>query len=317
MQNQNNNDFTPKIMTVEDVRYRKRNRRRAERRAESKKRSFVTPLLFLTLLVGVAIVIYPSFASWWNSKVQSRAVASYDDAVSSLSETDYSEYFEAAYAYNEEINKLGSATALTNPELLEGYDSILNVSGTGIMGYITIEKINVLLPIYHGTSASVLQVGAGHLEGTSLPVGGESTHAVISAHRGLPSATLFTHLDQMEVGDTFTITILNEILTYEVDQISIVYPYEIENVYVEEGQDYVTLLTCTPYGINTQRLMVRGHRIETEAAKKTIRVTAEAYKIDTIVVSVLVAVPMVIVLFVVVSLPKKKRHYDDRGRYDL
>ncbi len=309
MQNQNNNDFTPKVMTVSEVRHRKRNRRRAER----KKRSFVTPLLLTILLLGLAIVIYPTFSNWWNSQVQTRAVANYDEAVSSLSETDYSAYFEAAYAFNESISRIGSATTITNPEVLEGYESLLNVSGTGIMGYITIEKINVLLPIYHGTSSSVLQVGAGHLEGTSLPVGGESTHCVLSAHRGLPSATLFTHLDQMEIGDTFTITVLNEVLTYEVDQISIVYPYEIESIYVEEGQDYVTLMTCTPYGINTQRLLVRGHRIETEEAQKTIKVTAEAYKIDTILVSIGVAIPLVILLFVLASLPRKKKHYDDRG----
>ncbi|MCD7772074.1 MAG: class C sortase [Oscillospiraceae bacterium] len=305
MGNEKNSDFTPKFMSVDEVERRKKRRGRG-------KRSFVTPILLLILLIGLAIVIYPTFSNWWNSKVQTRAVANYDEAVSSLSETDYSDYFDAAYAYNEAIARLGSATALANPDLVEGYESILNVSGTGIMGYIEIEKIDVLLPIYHGTSTSVLQVGAGHLEGSSLPVGGESTHAVISAHRGLPSATLFTHLDKMEVGDTFTITILNEVLTYEVDQISIVYPYEIENLYIEEGQDYVTLLTCTPYGINTQRLMVRGHRIETEAAKKTIKVTAEAYQIDTFLVAIGVAVPLIILLFIMASMPKRKKHYDNK-----
>ncbi|MCC8131973.1 MAG: class C sortase [Oscillospiraceae bacterium] len=310
MEGNNEKDFTPKVMTVDEVRNRKRKereRRRKERKAEGK-RSWATFGLTLVLLLGLAIVIYPSFSNWWNSRVQSRAMASYDEAVSSMSEADYSEYFEAAYAYNEAIAKLGSATSISNPGLIEGYSNILNVSGTGVMGYITIEKIGVELPIYHGTSASVLQIAAGHLEGTSLPVGGESTHAVISAHRGLPSATLFTHLDQMEVGDTFTITILNEVLTYEVDQISIIYPNELETIYIEDGQDYVTLMTCTPYGINTQRLMVRGHRIETEAAKKTIKVTAEAYKIDTILVSVCVAIPMVIILFIIVSLPRKKKY---------
>ena len=308
MGNEKNSDFAPEFLTVDEVEHRKKRR-------ERKKRSFVTPILLTILLIGLAIVIYPTFSNWWNSKVQTRAVANYDEAVSSLSKTDYSDYFDAAYEYNEAIARLGSATALTNPDLVEGYNSILNVSGTGIMGYIEIEKIDVLLPIYHGTSTSVLQVGAGHLEGSSLPVGGESTHAVISAHRGLPSATLFTHLDKMEIGDTFTITILNEVLTYEVDQISIVYPYEIENLYIEEGQDYVTLLTCTPYGINTQRLMVRGHRIETEAAKKTIKVTAEAYQIDTFLVAIGVAIPLIVLLFIMASFPKRRKHYDDR-KYD-
>ncbi|MCD7848108.1 MAG: class C sortase [Oscillospiraceae bacterium] len=305
MEQKNEIDNTPKVMTVSEVQHRKRARKR---KAEKTKRSWVTPVLLTVLLLGVAIVVYPTFSDWWNSRVQSRAVASYDEAVATLTEVDYSEYFEAAYAYNEELAKIGSATTISNPGLVEGYEDILNISGTGIMGYITIEKINVQLPIYHGTSASVLQIAAGHLEGTSLPVGGESTHCVISAHRGLPSATLFTHLDQLETGDTFTITILNEVLTYEVDQISIVYPYELENIYIEEGQDYCTLMTCTPYGINTQRLMVRGHRIETEAVQKTIKVTAEAYKVDTKLVAICVAIPMVIILFIFVSLPRKKRH---------
>ncbi len=269
------------------------------------------------LVIGLAIVIYPTFSDWWNSKVQTRAVASYDEAVSTLTETDYTEYIEAAQAYNEALAKIGSATTISNPEIVEGYEDLLNVSGTGVMGYITIEKINVQLPIYHGTSSSVLQVGAGHLEGTSLPVGGESTHCVISAHRGLPSATLFTHLDQLEVGDTFTLTVLNEVLTYEVDLISIVYPYELENIYITDGQDYCTLMTCTPYGINTQRLLVRGHRIETTEAAKTIKVTAEAYKIDTVIVALCVAVPLIILLFILVSLPRrKKKRYDDQGRED-
>ncbi|MCD8344458.1 MAG: class C sortase [Oscillospiraceae bacterium] len=312
MEGNNEKDFTPKVLTLDDVKNRRKKARaqkRAERRQEGK-RSPVTFLLVLTLLLGIAIVVYPTFSNWWNERVSTKVVASYDEAVSSLSETDYSELFEAANQYNEAVASLGSAMALSNPDLLEGYGSLLNVSGTGIMGYITIDKISVQLPIYHGTSASVLQIAAGHLEGSSLPVGGESTHCVISAHRGLPSATLFTHLDQMELGDTFTITILNEVLTYEVDKISIIYPYELQDLYIEDGQDYVTLMTCTPYGINTQRLLVRGHRIETEAAKTTIRVTAEAYKIDSLIVSICVAVPLIILLFIVVSFPRKKRHHD-------
>ena len=303
-------------MTVDEVMHRRRrNRRNRSGKKQEKhgkqggKRSVVTPILLVILLVGVAIVVYPTFSNWWNSRVQTRLVQSYNEAVASLTETDYSAYFEAAYAYNERVDKIGSETAISNPGLIEGYDELLNVSGTGVMGYITIEKINVELPIYHGTSASVLQVGAGHLEGTSLPVGGESTHCVISAHRGLPSATLFTHLDQMEVGDTFTITVLNEVLTYEVDQISIVYPTELENIYIEDGQDYCTLMTCTPYGINTQRLLVRGHRVETTTAKNAIKVTAEAYKIDTNLVALGVGIPLVIFLFVIVSLPRRKKHY--------
>ena len=285
--------------------------------AKKQKKSHLTVILIAIMLVGLAIIIYPSFSNWWNTKVQTKAVEDYDAVVSSLEETNYSEYFEAAYAYNEALCELGSADAIVNPDKLTGYEDLLDVTGTGIMGYVTIEKINVTLPIYHGTSSAVLQAGAGHLEGTSLPVGGESTHCVISAHRGLPSATLFTHLDQLEVGDTFTLTVLNEVLTYEVDQITIVYPNELENIYTEEGQDYCTLMTCTPYGINTQRLLVRGHRIATEEAAKTIKVTAEAYKIDTVIVALCVAVPLIIILFILVSLPRrKKKHHDDQGGED-
>lgn len=281
----------------------------------SEGRSHVTLILFIVLLVGLAIVIYPTFSNWWNERVQTRAVASYDEAVATLTETDYTAYFEAAEAYNAAIVELGSPTAVANPDLLEGYEELLNVSGTGVMGYITIPRINVQLPIYHGTSASVLQVGAGHLEGTSLPVGGESTHCVISAHRGLPSATLFTHLDQLEVGDTFTMTVLNEVLTYEVDQITIVYPDELDNIYIVDGQDYCTLMTCTPYGINTQRLLVRGHRIETTEAARTIKITAEAYEIDSVLVAIGVAVPLVILLFIFASLPRgrKRRRINEEG----
>ena len=175
------------------------------------------------------------------------------------------------------------------------------------MGYITIPRIGVELPIYHGTSDAVLQVAAGHLEGTSLPVGGESTHAVISAHRGLPSAKLFTHLDRLEVGDTFTITVLDRELTYEVDKISIVLPTEVDELKVVDGKDYVTLMTCTPYGINTHRLLVRGHRVETPDQYKHIRVTAEALKIEPIIVAPVMALPMLLILLIGMLLSTRKR----------
>ncbi len=266
-----------------------------------------TIVLILVFLIGLCILLYPSVSEWWNSRVQSRAVATYDEAVAAMSETDYTAYWEAAEAYNETLFEIGSASAIANTDLVdEDYWDLLDVGGTGIMGYITIEKINVELPIYHGTSASVLSAGAGHLEGTSLPVGGASTHTVISAHRGLPSALLFTNLDQLEVGDTFTITVLDQVLTYEVDQISIVLPSEIENLYIEEGQDYCTLMTCTPYGINTHRLLVRGVRTA-NAEDVHIRVTEEAYQIDTILVAAVAAVPMLAILLVWLLISTRRR----------
>ncbi len=273
--------------------------------------------LVLVLIIGVLVLLYPSVSNWWNQNMASHAVLNYDEVASSLTSEDYSAYLEAAQEFNELIEEMGSKKAYSSTDELEeyGYYDILDVTGTGIMGYITIETINVELPIYHGTSSSVLASGAGHLEGSSLPIGGESTHCVISAHRGLPSALLFTRLDELELGDTFTITVLGEVLTYEVDQISIVLPDEMEYLYIEDGEDYVTLMTCTPYGINTHRLLVRGTRIETTETTH-IKATAEAYKIDTEIVAVCVAIPLIILLFIVASVPRKKKHYDSRSGDD-
>ncbi len=283
---------------------------------KKKKKSHSTVILVAILILGLGIAVYPTFSNWWNTRVQTRAVIDYDTTVSSIDEDEYEAYYEAAQAYNEAILELGSSDAIVNPEKLEGYEDLLDVTGTGIMGYVTIEKINVMLPIYHGTFSAVLQAGAGHLEGTSLPIGGGSPRAVISAHRGLPSAKLFTDLDLLEIGDTFTVTVLNEVLTYEVDQISIVEPNDLQNIYIVDGEDYCTLMTCTPYGVNTHRLLVRGKRIATEEVKKTVKVTAEAYKIDTVIVAVCVAVPLIIILFILVSLPRRKKRKKNNGKED-
>lgn len=289
-----------------------------EKRSKRRKQ-IPTGFIVLIFFIGLGVLLYPSVSSWWNSKVQSTVVATYDESVASMSTADYSAYFEAAEAYNAALAELGSASALTEPDLVEGYEDLLDVTGTGVMGYITIEKINVELPIYHGTSSAVLAAGAGHLEGSSLPVGGESTHCVISAHRGLPSSTLFTNLDQLEVGDTFTITVLDQIFTYEVDLITIVLPTETENLYIEEGKDYCTLMTCTPYGINTHRLLVRGHRVD-NASTSHIRVIAEAYKVDSIIVAPVVAVPLLLLLLIwlLVSTSRtgRKRRADRKARLD-
>ena len=268
-------------------------------------------ILILIFLVGLSVMLYPTISDYVNQKNQSRAVASYSEEVENLSDVDYQAYFDAADDYNRRLAE--TPDAFYRPEEVSGYTDTLDVSGTGIMGYITIPKIGVELPVYHGTSDGVLQVAAGHLEGSSLPVGGAGTHAVISAHRGLPSAKLFTNLDELEVGDTFTITVLDRVLTYEVDQISIVLPTETDLLQPVEGKDYVTLMTCTPYGINTHRLLVRGKRIENAENQKHIRVTADALRIEPIIVAPALAVPMLLVLLVVMlAVPHLRKRKNQR-----
>ena len=268
-------------------------------------------ILILIFLVGLSVMLYPTVSDYINQKNQSRAVASYSEEVENLSDVDYQAYFDAANDYNRRLAE--TPDAFYRPEEVSGYTDTLDVSGTGIMGYITISKIGVELPIYHGTSDGVLQVAAGHLEGSSLPVGGAGTHAVISAHRGLPSAKLFTNLDELEVGDTFTITVLDRVLTYEVDQISIVLPTETDLLQPVEGKDYVTLMTCTPYGINTHRLLVRGKRIENAENQKHIRVTADALRIEPIIVAPALAVPMLLVMLVVMlAVPHLRKRKNQR-----
>ena len=276
------------------------------------RKNLSTIILILIFLVGLSVMLYPSVSDAVNRKHQSRAVAGYAEEVEQLSDADYQTYFDAADAYNRQLNT--TPNAFYKPDLVSGYAQTLDISGTGIMGYITIPKISVELPIYHGTDESVLQVAAGHLEGSSLPVGGAGTHAVISAHRGLPSAKLFTNLDELEVGDRFTITVLNRVLTYEVDQISIVLPTEIDQLLPTEGMDYVTLMTCTPYGINTHRLLVRGKRVETTESQKHIRVAADAFRIEPTIVAPILAIPMLLAALVGVLVAPHLRKRSKRRR---
>ncbi len=276
------------------------------------RKNLSTIILILIFLVGLSVMLYPSVSDAVNRKHQSRAVAGYAEEVDQLSDADYQTYFDAADAYNRQLNT--TPNAFYKPDLVSGYAQTLDISGTGIMGYITIPKISVELPIYHGTDEGVLQVAAGHLEGSSLPVGGAGTHAVISAHRGLPSAKLFTNLDELEVGDRFTITVLNRVLTYEVDQISIVLPTEIDQLLPTEGMDYVTLMTCTPYGINTHRLLVRGKRVETTESQKHIRVAADAFRIEPIIVAPILAIPMLLAALVGVLVAPHLRKRSKRRR---
>lgn len=243
-------------------------------------------ILVLIFIIGLSVVLYPTVSDYWNSRTQSRAVATYNEAVEDMSEQDYSRMFQEAEEYNRQLQDVNMP--FVNFDQIEGYDELLNVSGTGIMGYVTIRKINVELPIYHGTDEAILQVAAGHLEGSSLPTGGAGTHCVISAHRGLPSAQLFTHLDELEEGDTFTVTVLDRTMTYRVDQIRIVEPDEIAELQIDPDEDYCTLMTCTPYGINSHRLLVRGVRTTDEAAERYV--AADAHQINTTVVALVIAI---------------------------
>ncbi len=250
------------------------------------KKDKLNVMLVFVFIIGLSVMLYPPISSYWNSKVQSRAVASYSNAVESLTEEEKDTMLKKADTYNEKLKDVNRP--FLNYAEAGDYNSILDISGTGIMGYVTIEKLGVELPIYHGTSEGVLQVAAGHLEGSSLPVGGEGTHSVLSAHRGLPSARLFTNLDKMEAGDTFTVTVLDRKLTYQVNQIKIVEPQEINNLTIEDGKDYCTLMTCTPYGINSHRLLVRGERISQEESGNFV--TADGYLVNTSAVAIVVAI---------------------------
>ena len=224
------------------------------------KKNGVTIFLILVMLTGAGIMAYPTFANWWNSFHQSRAVASYVQTVEQMDTAEYDRILQEAEAYNRKVAKTGTMWDMTAEDHAD-YERQLKVEGTDIMGYIDIDKVNVHLPIYHGTEEAVLQVAIGHLDDTSLPVGGKSSHCVLSGHRGLPSARLFTDIDQLVEGDIFVLTVLNHVATYEVDQILTVLPNEMDALRIEPGRDYCTLVTCTPYGVNTHRLLIRGHRI--------------------------------------------------------
>ena len=276
-----------------------------------KKRKWITLTLLCIFFAGLSALLYPAVSSYWNSITQSKVVENYDEMLKNLTPADYSDIFDAADDYNERL------AALDFPlndyaALSEDYNAALNVGTDGVMGYLDIDKLQLKLPIYHTTSDSVLSHAVGHFEGSSLPVGGESTHCILSAHRGLPSATLFTHLDRMEIGDTFRITVLDRALIYEVDQIKTVLPTDAIELLIVEGEDYCTLLTCTPYGINTHRLLVRGHRVSSEDLRK-MNVLSEAYIIDRLIVTPVVALPILLVLILYVCFKPIKRapSFDD------
>ena len=268
------------------------------------KRKLSNFILVLILLVGLSLLLYPTVSDWWNSMHQSRAIASYAEVMEKVDTAAYESARASARIYNRSIPNEISRFQMTDDQR-KLYNQELNLAGDGIMGIIHIPDLGVEMPIYHGTSEAVLQVAIGHIEGSSLPVGGEGTHSALSGHRGLPSARLFTDLDKLQIGDVFLLYVLDETLTYQVDQIHIVNPWELDDLAIVEGEDYCTLVTCTPYGINTHRLLVRGTRIETVKEKAPVRVTADAVRIDPVLVAPLMAAPILLMIVVLYD-PKKK-----------
>ena len=271
------------------------------------KKNLTTILLVVALVIGLCLLLYPTVSDYWNSLHQSRAIASYTESVAQIDNSRYQVFLEEARDYNARLAQLEKVNWMPTDQELQEYAAILDVSNTGVMCSIEIPKIKVNLPIYHGVEEGVLQIAVGHIPGSTLPVGGENTHCVLSGHRGLPSARLFTDLDKLVVGDTFLIHVLDEILTYEVDQILIVEPYDLSALEITPGEDLVTLVTCTPYGINSHRLLVRGHRIETAKQAKQIRVPADAVQIEPTLVAPVVAAPILLILLLVLLLDPKKK----------
>ena len=265
-----------------------------------------TVLLIATFVAGLSLLLYPTVSNYWNTLHASRAVATYVDAVQNMGEDKRREMLQKAIDYNKSLTSDNQRLTISSARRQE-YESILDVDGNGMIGYIEIPNVNITLPVYHGTNDDVLQIAVGHLDWTSLPVGGTSTHCVLSGHRGLPSAKLFTNLDQVKEGDTFVIRVLDEVLTYEVDQIRILEPAAVDDLMIENGKDYCTLVTCTPYGVNSHRLLVRGHRVENES--ESIRVTSEAIQIEPLIVAPAIAIPTLIIIFVllIASSNKKKK----------
>ena len=270
------------------------------------KKHLSTIILILVFLTGLSLLLYPTVSDYWNSFHQSRAIATYAEQVAGMDDDTYGEMWAATQAYNQRLAQRENPLMQSEEDLAE-YESLLDIAGSGVMGYIEIPELKVSLPVYHGVDEGVLQIAVGHIPGTSLPTGGEGTHSVLSGHRGLPSARLFTDLDQLREGDTFLLRILDETLTYEVDQILIVEPYEMGALSIETGKDYCTLVTCTPYGINTHRLLVRGHRVENQEEAKTVRVTADALQIEPVIVAPLVAVPMLLALLILLLVKTRRK----------
>lgn len=282
---------------------------------KGKTNNYITGLLVIVLLAGLSLLLYPSLSDYWNSLHQTKAIAGYAEDVAKLNEKQYDRLWADAKAYNRKLQKKQGIRELSEAEKRE-YERQLDISGLGIMGYIEIPKIDCALPIYHGTEESVLQIAVGHLEWSSLPIGGKGTHCVLSGHRGLPSARLFTNLDLLTEGDVFMLRVLDEVLTYEVDQILIVEPEETEALDPVKNEDYCTLVTCTPYGINTHRLLVRGHRIANLKTGSAVRITAEGAQLEPLMVAVIAMIPLLLVLMLILLLLPRRTRYTHGGDTD-
>ena len=277
-------------------------------------------LTILLLIAGICVLMYPLISDWYNRRAQTTVMDNYDAAVAELEEEDFTELWEAAQAYNEGL--LGSVI-LTEPfdetagsELSEEYASLLNIDGDGVMGQVRIPKIDVKLPIYHGTSSETLKKGVGHLQNTSLPTGGIATHAVLSSHTGFPTAALFTDLDTLEEGDLFFLEILDETLAYRVDRVKVVEPSDISDLYVDREQDYVTLVTCTPYGVNSHRLLVRGVRTDYEEALEEEQTVQKVGTWNWPYIVAGVVLVLILLLYVIYSLIKRKKTDNKKHQAD-
>ncbi|MBR3195972.1 MAG: class C sortase [Clostridia bacterium] len=283
------------------------------KKKNGQKSAFITTLLILIVAAGVVLMLYPTFSDLWNKRHSAKLITSYLSHVEEMSDTESEEEFARVHAYNDAILSKSNPFVLSETEE-QTYNALLHMDADGMMGFLEIPSLEIRLPIYHGTEAVVLQDGVGHLDWTSLPAGGESTHCVLSSHRGLPSARLFTDLDKLKQGDLFTLTILNRTLVYEVDQIRTVDPTDVSELMIREGEDYCTLVTCTPYGINTHRLLVRGHRIEVNDEHE-IRVISDAVLVDPMRVAPWIAGVLVlaVVVFWILRRPKKTENKSDFG----
>ena len=277
------------------------------------KKHLSTILLVLIFLIGLSLLLYPTVSDYWNAMHQSRVIADYSKQVADLDHDTYEQIWEAAREYNRRLIEKPNRFSFTEEEKKE-YEQLLSLSDGGAMGYVEIPAIKCHLPIYHGTDEAVLQVAIGHIEGTSLPTGGAGTHCVLSGHRGLPSAKLFSDLDKIKEGDTFVLRVLDEELTYQVDHLLVVEPQEMESLEIEEGKDYCTLVTCTPYGINTHRLLVRGHRIENQEEEKPVPAVANAVPVqeqeapeEPVPAALLAAVPILLLLLIVILVATRKK----------
>ena len=270
------------------------------------KKHLSTILLVVIILAGLSLLLYPSFSNYWNQRHQSMAIQSYGEQVAQMDNSAAQQLLQQARAYNRTLLDRENRFVLSDAEAAQ-YEGLLDVTGTGIMGYVEIPSLDCMLPIYHGTDEAVLQIAVGHIAGSSLPVGGEGTHCVISGHRGLPSAKLFTNLDQLAEGDVFRLHVLDEILSYEVDQILTVEPHDVAALEIDPEQDLCTLVTCTPYGINSHRLLVRGHRVETVEEQAPVRVSSDAAYLNRNAVALCLAAPVLVVLLLVAILKQPRK----------